>query len=228
MQRILIIEDERRLAHNISQTLLNEGYQTCQVHDGYSALQQGLSESFDAVLLDINLPGVNGHTICRRLRAAYPRLPIIMLTALGQIEDKVEGLNWGADDYIVKPFDLRELTARVAACLRRSARANQPQVEPVLRMADLELNYATRQVSRAGQLIALTAKEYALLVYMLQHSQRVLSKQELTERVWHLNFDPGTNVVEVYINFLRKKLDKGFSPKLIHTRSGQGYILAVK
>ncbi|KAB7731573.1 response regulator [Rudanella paleaurantiibacter] len=229
MKNILIVEDEQRLARNISQTLMDEGYRTAIAYDGDSGLQRSLEEPFDLVILDINLPGINGYEVCRQLRAANEQLLVIMLTALGEVEDKLQGFERGADDYMVKPFDLRELTARVATCLRRTApRPEVHEPEEILQLADLTLNRKTRQVLRGGHTIVLTAKEFSLLEYMLQNPDRVLSKQELTERVWQLRFDPGTNVVEVYINYLRKKIDKDYTPKLIHTRSGQGYVLAIE
>jgi two-component system, OmpR family, copper resistance phosphate regulon response regulator CusR len=227
MKTILIVEDEQRLARNISQTLTDEGHHTRLAFDGHTGLESGLHEPVDLVILDVNLPGPSGFQICKQLRAVHPKLPIILLTALGEVDDKLEGLGVGADDYIVKPFDLRELTARVATCLRRTDRLAPVAAEEVLHIADLQLNRTTKQVMRGGIPIVLTAKEFALLEYMLLHPGRVLSKQELTERVWHLHFDPGTNVVEVYINYLRKKIDREFPTRLIHTRPGQGYLLAV-
>lgn len=151
-----------------------------------------------------------------------------MLTALGEVEDKVNGLDLGADDYLVKPFDLRELTARVATCFQRAERLAHPIPDNQLQVADLVMNLSSRNVSRNGQRIELTAKEFNLLEELMRHEGRILSKAELTERVWNLHFDPGTNVIEVYINYLRKKIDRDFTPKLIHTRPGLGYVLKVE
>jgi DNA-binding response OmpR family regulator len=166
--------------------------------------------------------------VCRFLRQAKPHLPIILLTALGEVDNKVEGLQSGADDYLVKPFDWRELSARVATCFQRAQRLASPSDEERLQVADLVVNVSTRNVHRHGQLIALTTKEFNLLEHLIRNQGRVQSKLELTERVWNLHFDPGTNVVEVYVNYLRKKIDRDFEPKLIHTRPGLGYVLQVE
>lgn len=225
MKKVLIIEDDRRIAQNISRSLLTEGYETEIAYEGYNGRDMALSQPVDLVILDINLPGLNGFEVCRNLREAKPLLPIIMLTALGEVEDKVEGLGLGADDYLVKPFDLRELSARVATCLRRVDRIQTPNTDEVLTVADLRVNVTTKDVRRGDESIILTAKEFALLEYLMRNRGRVLSKMDLAEQVWNLNFDPGTNVVEVYINYLRKKVDKDRQPKLIHTRPGLGYVL---
>ncbi|CCH55944.1 Transcriptional regulatory protein cusR [Fibrisoma limi BUZ 3] len=225
MKRILIIEDDRRIALNVSRSLQDEGYQTEIAYDGYNGRALALGGAFDLLILDINLPGINGYEICRNVRTEKPRLPIIMLTALGEVEDKIEGLERGADDYLVKPFDLRELSARVATCFRRTDLMANPHQEEVIQLADLTVNFSSKIVSRQNRTIDLTAKEFSLLEYMLRHQGRVISKMDLTENVWGINYDPGTNVVEVYINYLRKKIDKDFETKLIHTRPGLGYIL---
>jgi two-component system copper resistance phosphate regulon response regulator CusR len=220
MKTILIVEDDRRIAQNIYRGLHAE-----IAYDGITGKNLALSKKFDLILLDVNLPGLKGYEVCQQIRVYKPSIPIIMLTAYGEIEDKVEGLNKGANDYIVKPFDFRELMARINAALR-VAELNNPETQnQTLRIADLELNVGTKEVIRAGKSIELTAKEFALLEYFLNHRGRVVSKMDLAEHVWHLNFDPGTNVVEVYINYLRKKIDKDFSTKLIHTRPGLGYIM---
>ncbi|MGA0559999.1 response regulator transcription factor [Larkinella sp. VNQ87] len=227
MKSILIVEDDRRIAQNISRGLTEEGYRTEVAYEGYNGRDLALRESFDLLILDINLPGLNGYEICRNVRAEKPHLPIIMLTALGEIEDKVEGLQRGADDYLVKPFDFRELNARIAACFRRLELLGNQATDEVLRIANLEINISTKQVRRDNIPIDLTAREFALLEYLARNRGRVVSKMDLAEKVWSLNFDPGTNVVEVYINYLRKKVDRDFDPKLIHTRAGMGYILKV-
>ncbi len=226
MKNILIVEDDRRIASNIFRGLQAENFSAEIAYDGITGKQMALNTKFDLVLLDINLPGMKGYEVCQQIRIYKPSLPIIMLTAYGEIEDKIEGLSRGADDYIVKPFDFRELLARINAALRVSELHNPEEKEGrVLKIADLELNMATKEVIRAGKSIELTAKEFALLEYFLLNRGRVVSKMDLAEHVWHLNFDPGTNVVEVYINYLRKKVDKDFATKLIHTRPGLGYIL---
>ncbi len=225
MKKILIVEDDQRIAQNIRRGLTDEGYDTRVAYEGVAGQQLGLQQPFDLVILDVNLPGMDGYEICRSLRKAKPHLPIIMLTALGEIEDKVEGLKHGADDYLVKPFDFRELNARIAACFRRLELVSVPTQDEILRVADLEINVTTKLVRRAGTPIELTAREFALLDYLARNQGRVVSKLDLAERVWSHNFDTGTNVVEVYINYLRKKIDRDFEPKLIHTRSGLGYVL---
>lgn len=225
MKKILIIEDDRRIAQNISRGLQDEGYATEVAYEGYNGRQLALQLPVDLVVLDINLPGLNGFEVCRNIRAAKPHLPIIMLTALGEIEDKIEGLQRGADDYLVKPFDLRELSARIQACLRRADLSKSLEKEDILQVADLTLNATSKTVTRAGHPIDLTAREFALLEYLMRNRGRVISKPDLGEHVWQFNFDPGTNVVEVYINYLRKKIDRDFEPKLIHTRQGMGYVL---
>ncbi|SOD81739.1 response regulator transcription factor [Spirosoma fluviale] len=225
MRSILIIEDDRRIAQNISRSLRVLGYSTEVAYDGFTGRGLGLTGQYELIILDINLPDINGYEICRNLRAEHTTLPIIMLTAMGEIEDKVEGLECGADDYIVKPFDLRELSARVATCFRRSDLLVSSTGEEVLQLADLTLNTTSKIVQRQNTLIELTAKEFALLEYLMRNQGRVVSKIDLAEKVWNFNFDPGTNVVEVYINYLRKKIDREFTVKLIHTRPGLGYTL---
>ncbi|MBE9464907.1 response regulator transcription factor [Dyadobacter subterraneus] len=225
MKTILIVEDDRRIAQNIYRGLHAENFEAEIAYDGITGKNLALSKKFDLILLDVNLPGLKGYDVCQQIRVYKPSIPIIMLTAYGEVEDKVEGLNKGANDYIVKPFDFRELMARINAALRVSELNNPETENQTLRIADLELNVGTKEVIRAGKSIELTAKEFALLEYFLMHRGRVVSKMDLAEHVWHLNFDPGTNVVEVYINYLRKKIDKNFDTKLIHTRPGLGYIM---
>ncbi|GAB3943091.1 response regulator transcription factor [Spirosoma harenae] len=225
MKKILIIEDDRRIAQNISRGLQEEGYATEVVYEGINGRQIALQPGIDLLILDINLPGMSGFEVCRSVRAEKPTLPIIMLTALGEIEDKVEGLSLGADDYLVKPFDFRELLARVATCFRRVSNTAESSSEEVWQVANLTVNAMTKEVRRGTVPIDLTAREFALLEYLMRNKGRVISKADLAEAVWSLNFDPGTNVVEVYVNYLRKKIDRDFEPKLIHTRSGLGYVL---
>lgn len=225
MKRILLVEDDRRIAQNISKGLKEEGLGVEVAFDGITGKQLALEKNFDLVLLDLNLPGIKGYDVCRQIRYYKPLLPVIMLTAYGEIEDKVEGLALGADDYIVKPFDFRELIARVSAALRRSDALSGKGKNEVLLAGDLCLNTVTKQVKRGDRDIELTAREFALLEYFMRHPGQVISKMDLAENVWHLNFDPGTNVVEVYINYLRRKVDKDFDRKMIHTRPGLGYML---
>ncbi|GAB3808035.1 response regulator transcription factor [Spirosoma humi] len=226
MKTILLVEDDRRIAQNISRGLTDEGYTITTAYDGLEGRQLARAHAFDLLILDINLPGLNGYNLCREVRAENPYLPVLMLTALGEIEDKVTGLGVGADDYLVKPFDFRELLARVAACLRRADLRTEPaDSEDIIAVANLTLNRTTREVFRDQTVIELTTKEFVLLEYLMQHTGRAISRLELTEHVWRIPFDTGTNVVEVYVNYLRKKIDRDFSPKLIHTRSGYGYVL---
>lgn len=227
MTRILLVEDDRRIAQNISKGLKGEGMEVEVAFDGITGKQWALEKNFDLVLLDLNLPGLKGYDVCRHIRYYKPLLPVIMLTAYGEIEDKVEGLALGADDYIVKPFDFRELTARISAALRRTNVLSEKGKNEVLELGDLCVNTITKQVRRGRQDIELTAREFALLEYLMRHSGEVVSKMDLAENVWHLNFDPGTNVVEVYINYLRRKVDRDFERKIIHTRPGLGYVLQI-
>ncbi|ARK09717.1 response regulator transcription factor [Fibrivirga algicola] len=225
MKKILIIEDDRRIAQNISRGLQQEGYATEVVYEGNNGKQLAMQPDVDLMILDLTLPGINGFEVCRSVRAARPHLPIIMLTALGEVDDKVEGLALGADDYMVKPFDFRELVARIATCFRRQALGPPTKDEEVLQVANLTVNTSLKEVRRNDVTIDLTAREFALLEYLMRNRGRVLPKMDIAEAVWGLNFDPGTNVVEVYINYLRKKIDRDFDPKLIHNRPGMGYVL---
>lgn len=221
--KFLIVEDEVRVASLIQRGLAEQGFASDLAYDGVSGQKLALQQDYDLVITDVILPGMDGVTLCKVLRAARPELPIILLTALGTTDDKVEGFDAGADDYLVKPFDIRELFVRVRALLKRRGMA--PQHAGVLQFADLEMNLHTREVRRAGRDIYLTPKEFRLLSYMLQHPGRVLSRVEIAEKVWDTYFDTGTNFIDVYINYLRKKMDKGFSGKLIHTHPGVGFML---
>ena len=225
MKKILIVEDDRRIAQNVGRSLADENYGTDVAYDGLTGLNMARTGTFDLIVLDVNLPGMNGFDLCRTLRTEKPLLPIVMLTAMGEIDDKLTGLGLGADDYVVKPFDIRELVARVTGCLRRADLLANPIPNEVMQLADLTLNRETKIVMRQNTGIDLTAKEFALLEYLLQHQGQTVSKVDLTTHVWHFNFDPGTNVVEVYINYLRRKIDRDFTPKLIHTKPGLGYVL---
>jgi two-component system, OmpR family, copper resistance phosphate regulon response regulator CusR len=222
--RVLIVEDDQRIAQNISRGLQEKGFDTDIAYDGMIGNKLSAANEYDLIILDINLPVMNGYEVCKNIRQRNPNIPILMLTALGETEDKIEGFSVGADDYIVKPFDFRELLARINVFLKRS----HPEITPmasVQRIADLEINSAARTVNRAGHSIDLTPKEFSLLEYLVQHRGRTISKTELSEKVWESSIDTNTNVVEVYINFLRKKIDRDFETKLIHTKSGMGYIL---
>jgi DNA-binding response OmpR family regulator len=182
------------------------------------------SNTYNAIILDINLPKMNGFDLCKEIRACNPKVPILMLTALGSLQNKETGFDAGADDYLVKPFEFKELLLRLKALLKRSSQATSGTVS-MLKIADLEVNLDTRIVTRGGEVITLTAKEFQLLEYFLRNKGRIISKVDLAEKLWNHTFDTGTNVIEVYVNFLRKKIDKNYSPKLIHTHIGMGYIM---
>ncbi|TVQ92412.1 MAG: DNA-binding response regulator, partial [Bacteroidetes bacterium] len=179
------------------------------------------------IISDIILPEINGLELCRKIRTSKPFIPILMLTALGTTDDKVEGFDAGADDYLVKPFEIRELLVRIRALMKRSS-ATASYMTPVIKYADLELNTHTKTAKRADQEIKLTPKEFKLLEYMITNPERVLSRDEIAEKVWDTHFDTGTNFIDVYINYLRKKVDKPFERKLIHTRPGMGFIFSNK
>lgn len=221
MIQILVVEDEVKVARHLKKGLEEQGYEVVITYDGDVALRLFSQQPFDLVLLDGILPGKNGFQLCREMRQLKPNVKIIMLTALSATDDKVEGFDSGADDYIVKPFDFRELLARI----RAHSKTQQISYSPSLKIANLELDQAKKTVVRGGVKINLTAKEYLLLEYLMKNKGRVLSRLDITEQVWDLDFDPGTNVVDVYVNILRKKIDKDFEPKLIHTRVGMGYFL---
>jgi heavy metal response regulator len=217
--RVLVVEDDLRIAEFIRKGLEEEGHAVDVAHDGDEALDWPAVVDFDAIVLDIMLPGRDGIEVCRILRSRSVRTPILMLTARDTVEDRVAGLDSGADDYLVKPFAFAELLARLRALMRR---------EPVLlgttlEVADLSLDTATRQVSRAGQPVTLTNKEYALLEYLMRHPNQVLTRTMIAEHVWNFDFDTGTNVIDVHIRYLRRKIDDPHDLKLIQTVRGAGY-----
>jgi DNA-binding response OmpR family regulator len=217
--RVLIVEDNVRIASFLRKGLEEEGYSVQVAGDGDEGYRSAVEQEFDAAIVDVMLPGRSGIDMVRDLREAGRGLPILMLTARDRTENKIEGLDSGADDYLTKPFDFTELTARLRALLRRSVGV----ATPVLRTGDLELDPATREVRRGGELVSLTPKEYALLEYLLRNVNRPLSRATLMEHVWGIRFDPGTNVVDVFINSLRNKLDP--EREIIQTVRGVGYIV---
>ncbi|MDR3716454.1 MAG: response regulator transcription factor [Puia sp.] len=221
---ILIIEDEERVASLIKKGLEELGLSATIAPDGTEGRRLALNNGFDLVITDILLPGLNGVDLCRELRQELPDLPIIMLTALGTTDDKVEGFDAGANDYLVKPFDFRELYVRIRELLKRKANRNQTGEKKLLKVADLEMDLKTRIVQRNKKEINLTRKEFRLLEYMMINKGRVLSRAEIAENVWETSFDTGTNFIDVYINYLRRKVDKEHGVKLIHTRPGVGFI----
>ena len=221
---ILVIEDEQRVAELIKKGLEELGFHITLAFDGEMGKKLALTKTYDLILMDLILPKINGIDLCKEVRVARPDIPIIMLTALGTTDDKVEGFDAGADDYLVKPFDFRELHARIRALIKRNQTQNNTFNQGfILRFADLEMNLETKLVKRSDVQIDLTPKEFRLLEYMMGNSERVLSRTEIAEKVWD-TFDSGTNFIDVYINYLRKKIDKNYEVKLIHTKPGMGFI----
>ena len=224
MKHILLIEDEQNVAAFVKKGLKEEGYNVLVAYDGQTGIDLLMQSQVDLIILDIILPGINGWETCKIIRSkGYDDIPILMLTALGTTENVVKGLNTGADDYLSKPFKFKELLARIGALLRRKNLSNESL--NVLEFADLTLNLNTKTASRAGKEIKLTSTEYRLLEFFLKNKRKVLSRAQLLENVWDINFDMGTNVVDVYVNYLRNKIEKGFDYKLIHTVIGMGYIM---
>src|SRR5215475_3269281 len=222
--RILVVEDEPRVARFLAKGLRERSYAVDIARDGELALYQTEINDYDLIILDVMLPGKDGFEICRELRERLIKTPILMLTARDAVDDRVQGLDSGADDYLTKPFEFKELLARIRALLRR-AHEFRPSV---LQVADLTLNTASHSVARAGRRIGLTAKEYALLEYFALHEGRLLSREDIAAHVWDENFDPMSNVIDVYVRRLRKKVDEGFGRPLIHTRRGAGYIFSLE
>ena len=227
MIKILVIEDEKRVADLLKIGLEENGYQVLVAYDGEMGWRLFQSNDFQLIISDIILPKLNGFELCQKIRKADEEIPILMLTALGTADDKLEGFDVGADDYMVKPFDFRELLARVRVLLKRRAVAKVDVVKEIS-YADLYINLERQEVTRNGEPIKLSPKEYNLLVYLVENAERVVSRVEIAEKVWNTNFDTGTNFIDVYINYLRKKMDKNFEVKLIHTKPGVGFILTDK
>ena len=221
--RILFVEDEKKIAHALKTGMEEQGFNVELAYDGAMGEKLFNNYDFDLVILDINLPDINGYALSRMIRQKNRDIPILMLTALGTVEDKVEGFEAGADDYLVKPFAFKELVARIKSLLRRTIHG-LPSGH-FLRIADLEINLDSKEVFRAGNKISLTAKEFQLLEYLVRNKNRVVSRADIAGKVWDIGFDTGTNVIDVYINFLRKKIDKDYAVKLIHTHIGMGYIM---
>lgn len=220
--KILLIEDEPQLVSIIQRDLSAEGHEISVAMDGQTGLDMSMKMSFQLVILDIMLPGINGIEICRNLRAANSEVAILMLTALGTTENIVVGLDSGADDYMVKPFSLVELNARIRTLARRNIINDRPA--NLLQVGSLTINLSEKTVTRDDKVIDLTATEYRLLEFLVRNKNHMVSRIEILEHVWNIDFNMGTNVVDVYINYLRKKIDKGFDNKFIHTVVGMGYI----
>ena len=227
MYQILIIEDEQRVAELLKRGLEESGYQVVVAFDGMMGLRIFKSNTFHLIISDIILPKLDGFELSKEIRKINPAIPILMLTALGSTDDKLEGFDAGADDYMVKPFDFRELNARINVLLKRSAE-NIRQVPEELIYADLKINLKSKTVYRNECEIKLSPKEYNLLVYMVENAERVLSRVEIADKVWNTHFDTGTNFIDVYINYLRKKIDRNFEKKLIQTKTGIGFIFTDK
>jgi len=222
--RILLVEDEPRMAGFIAKGLREQSYAVDIARDGEQALYNAAVNTYDLVVLDVLLPGQDGYTVCRGLRASGLAVPILMLTALDSVDDRVAGLDSGADDYLAKPFDFKELLARLRALLRRPA-----QVRPeTIRIDSLTIDTGSHTAARAGRSVTLTAKEYALLEFLARNLDRVVGREQIAEHVWDERFDPLSNVIDVYVKRLRAKLDSGHDRRLIHTRRGEGYILTAR
>lgn len=226
MNNILLVEDEAHVASLIIRSLSEEGYEVSLAPDGNTGLDMALQNDFNLIILDIMLPGINGLEVCKKIRTAGYTTPILMLTALGTTQNIVTGLDSGADDYLVKPYKLAELLARTRSMIRRgSATPEQEAAVDKMQLADLVLNLNDKTATRSGRKIDLTATEYRLLKYMLTNKKRLLSRMDILEHVWGVDFNMNTKVVDVYVNYLRKKIDKDFDNKLVHTVIGMGYIM---
>lgn len=223
-RKILVVEDEQKIADALKLGLSESGYFVETAYDGNIGWKLFEHHGYDLVVLDINLPGINGYELCKRIRSKNAQVPIVMLTALSSLNDKIEGYDAGADDYIIKPFEFKELLMKIRVLLKRSSHQNIP-VGTTLKAADLEMNLDSKEVKRGDTIVNLTAKEFQLLEYLLRNKNRVVSRSDIAVNVWDIDFDTNTNVIDVYINYVRNKVDKKFEPKLIHTQVGMGYIL---
>lgn len=223
-RKILLIEDEQKIADTLKMGLTEDGYYVEAAYDGNIGWKLFQQNRYDIIILDINLPGINGYDLCRRMRNKDAQVPVIMLTALNSLNDKIEGYDSGADDYIIKPFEFKELLMKIRVLLKRSSHQNVP-VGTILKAGDLEMNLDSKEVKRGESIINLTAKEFQLLEYLMRNKNRVVSRSDIAINVWDIDFDTNTNVIDVYINYVRNKVDKKFDRKLIHTQVGMGYIL---
>ena len=219
--RVLVVEDEKKTASFIRKALQSEGFAVDMLHEGASVLTAVSATPFDAIVLDIMLPGRDGLSVVRQLRGRGISTPVLLLSARGEVRERVEGLDAGADDYLAKPFDLTELLARVRALVRRGGESKAV----LLRLADMRVDTVTREVKRGDTRIELTAREYRLVEFLLRSAGRICGRMEIVEKVWDYDFDPGTNVVDVCIMRLREKIDAQFEPKLLHTVRGVGYVM---
>lgn len=223
-RKILLVEDEQKIADTLKQGLVENGFYAEVAYDGRIGLKLFETHDFNLVVLDINLPGINGYELCKQIRSKNAQVPVIMLTALSSLNDKIEGYDAGADDYIIKPFEFRELLMKIRVLLKRTMNQQVPSGN-LLRAAGLEMNLDSKEVRRDGIPINLTAKEFQLLEYLMRNKNRVVSRADIAINVWDIDFDTNTNVIDVYINYVRNKVDKQFDQKLIQTQVGMGYIL---
>jgi len=223
-RKILLVEDEQKIADALKLGLTEDGYFVEAAYDGNLGWQLFQEQSYDLVILDINLPGITGYDLCKRIRNKNAQVPVIMLTALNSLNDKIEGYDAGADDYIIKPFEFKELLMKIRVLLRRSLHQNLAR-NSILKAGNLEMNLDNKEVKRGDTKINLTAKEFQLLEYLMRNQNRVVSRSDIAINVWDIDFDTNTNVIDVYINYVRNKVDKKFDRKLIHTQVGMGYIL---
>jgi DNA-binding response OmpR family regulator len=222
-EMILVIEDEPKIADSLKLGLTEKGYHVDTAYDGKRGLEAFESKNYDLILLDINLPSINGYELCKIFRIRNPEVPIIILTSLIELEDKIFGYDLGADDYLVKPFEFKELLLKIKVFLKRTSLKDLPP--RVLKAADLEMDLDRKEVKRGSKQINLTAKEFQLLEFLLMNKNKVVARHEIAMNVWEIDFDTNTNVIDVYINYLRNKVDKPFDQKLIQTQVGMGYIL---
>lgn len=225
--KILLVEDEKKIADTLKLGLTENGYYVEVAYDGNLGLKLYEANFFNLLVLDINVPGINGYELCKIIRQRNAHLPIIMLTAFSSLKEKIEGYDAGADDYIIKPFEFKELLMKIRVLLKRTTHQNIP-VGNILKAFDLEINMDSKQVKRGQSVINLTAKEFQLLEYLMRNKNRVVSRADIAINVWDIDFDTNTNVIDVYINYLRNKVDKPFEQKLIQTHVGMGYILKEK
>ena len=228
MIKILVVEDEQRVAELLKRGLEESGYQVELAYDGVWGLRLFRAGEFQMVISDVILPKMSGFELCKEIRNINNRVPVLMLTALGTTDDKLDGFDAGADDYMVKPFDFRELDARIKVLLKRRLPGIPETQLTELVYADLRIDRQTKTVYRQEREIKLSPKEYNLLLYMAENPERLLTRVEIADKVWNTHFDTGTNFIDVYINYLRKKIDKDFDTKLIHTKAGMGFILTDK
>jgi DNA-binding response OmpR family regulator len=223
-RQILLVEDEKKIADTLKLGLEEQGFYVEVAYDGLIGLKMFQKHDFNLVVLDINLPGMNGYELCKKIRYSNAQVPVIMLTALSSLNDKIEGYDAGADDYIIKPFEFRELLMKIRVLLKRTMTQNIP-VGNILRAGDLEMNLDSKEVKRGDVPISLTAKEFQLLEYLMRNKNKVVSRADIAINVWDIDFDTNTNVIDVYINYVRNKVDKKFDSKLIQTQVGMGYVL---